>query len=447
MSIRIDRPFPLPEYVKDALQSLNKAGFVAYLAGGSVRDFLLLKNIKDYDIATNAKPDDLAKLFPDALETGRQFGVFRVPLSESPFFLEIATFRSDGKYLDHRHPKEVQFLGAKEDALRRDFTINGLFYDPKTQKVLDYVGGLEDLNNRVIRAIGDPHQRFKEDALRLMRAVRFTTRMGFLIEETTAKAIKKNSHLIEKISMERIRDEFLLMVTHQKSAVAVELLSQYGILSCFLPELEHLKKIKDAPIIRRETTIWQSTIRLLEILDKLVPTRSITLAIAALLHDIGKPVAANRSQQQNFNHHERDGEKVARRICKRLKLSNTDTDLICHYIIEQLKFKEVFQMRDATLQKWVMQDHFSELLLLHQADAIASDGNLAYFEFSQNYFEKLKKTPPTVNVIDGTDLIQLGFQPGPDFTLILETIENLALENKISTKKEALEFVINHFVK
>ena len=443
--IRIDRPFPLPAFVKQAIQILDDAGFIAYVVGGSVRDFLMGKDIretKDHDIATSAGPNQLCELFPDAITVGKAFGVIKVPVQDSgsPKLLEIATFREDLEYQDFRHPRKIRFAGPYEDAVRRDFTINGLYYDPKTSRILDSVGGIEDIKLRTVRAIGEPVQRFKEDALRLMRAVRFTTSLGFMLEAETFEAIRINSKLIAKISHERIRDELSLMLTGPNPAGAVSLLSKLGILGYLLPEVECLK----------EGDMWDHTLKILEKLPEFTPKRSVTLGWAALLQEVGKPMAYKRSGGKNVNGHELDGGRIAAKIGERFRLSRLEIAGVVKLIEDHLKFRDVFKMREATLERFIREPHFEELLALHRADAIATDGNLAFYEFCSSRVDAMKKTSGSdggIRLIDGTDLIQLGLHPGPDFSEILRTVEDLALEHKLNSKEDALEYVVKHFVK
>ncbi|MCM2321779.1 MAG: CCA tRNA nucleotidyltransferase [Oligoflexia bacterium] len=439
--------------MRDAIQKLADAGHVSYVVGGSVRDFLLGRETKDHDLATSASPDELCALFPDAVTVGKAFGVLKVPLRSEggagPEFLEIASFREDLEYDDHRHPKGVRFSGPEEDARRRDFTINALFYDPKTSRILDSTGGMQDLKDRVLRAIGDPRARFREDALRLLRAVRFTTRLGFELEPATAEAIKAQARLISHVSSERIRDELTLMLCGPHPAESVALLSKLGLLRLVLPELEAMRGVEQAATYHPEGDVWTHTLKILRCLEEQNPVRTPTLAWGAVLHDVGKPGAAVRSGGKNFNGHEADGAKLAGSIGARLKMARSDLDRVTAIVQDHLKFKDVFQMRESTLERFVRQPHFEELLAVHKADSLASDGNLAYYEFCASRLESLKKGPTRElpKLLDGQDLIQLGLSPGPTFSEILRTIEDLALERKLSTKEEALEYVVRHFVR
>ena len=448
-SIRIDRPFVLPLYVREALQRIDESGHVAYIVGGGVRDFLLGKEPKDLDIATSADPDLLCELFPNAVTVGKAFGVIKVPVGSEYPLLEIATFRQDLEYRDHRHPKGVVFSGPFQDALRRDFTINALFYDSKSQRILDFTTGLEDLRSKVIRAIGVPSDRFKEDALRLLRAVRFKTRLGFQLEEKTREAIESRAKLITKVSAERIRDELTLMLTGPLPAQSLELLSELGLLKLILPELEDLKGVAQIPSSHPNEDVWHHLLKMMELLARFKPIRSSTLAWAAALHEVGKPVVAKVNKDQNFYGHELESAKLSKKITLRLKMSRSESEQIVALVGNHLKFKEVFQMRESTLQRFVSQDHFEELLELHRADAVASDGNLAFYEFCLHKLLSFKNSPLTdsLRLIDGNDLIQIGFAPGPEFSDILRVVEDLVLESRLKTKEEALEYVVKNFVK
>lgn len=418
--IRIERPFSLPGYVKEALDLLDHAGFVAYVVGGSVRDFLLQKKTKDFDIATSAHPEEIEALFPKHILVGKAFGVIKVPVADSSAQLEIATFREDADYQDHRRPKKVTFSGAEEDAHRRDFTMNALYYDPKSQRIFDPTGGIQDLESGVVRAIGDPRERFKEDALRLLRAVRFTTRFSFELDSVTALAVKERAKLLAKVSAERIRDELTAMWTGSHASDALEMLSQLGLLEQVSPEIEELRRAKPQ--------LWSHTLKLMAALEKQKPSRSAVLAWGAVLSDLPEKI---------------------RDITERLKMSRSEIQEIELLVSNAQKFREVFKMREATLQRFIREPGFEQWLELHHADSRATDGNLAYFEFAQSRWNEAQKEPGNFSqrFVDGQDLIQLGLQPGPEFSGILRTIEDLALEKKIHSKEEALEYVIKNFVK
>lgn len=458
--IRIERPLPLPDYVRNAVNRLSEAGFVAYVVGGSVRDFLLGRKIKDYDLVTNARPDEMEKLFPNALTVGRAFGVIKVPIAPD-VLLEIATFREDLEYRDYRHPTAVRFAGPLEDGNRRDFTVNALFYDPKTTRVLDVTPGLQglaDLKARVIRAIGLPEARFEEDALRLLRAIRFAHRLGFVIEERTLRAVQSKSRLIAHVSGERIRDELTMIWRGPSPARALTQLKETGLLKFVLPELDAvshtvLPKRPGSSPPPSEANPWNHTLKVLETLSEqeregdMGQEEREGLFWAAVLQNIGKPVAFRRSGGRNFNGHEIDGARLARVIGERLRFSRTESERIAYLIEDQLKCREVFQMREATLQRFLRQDHMPELLALHRANVRATDGNGAFYVFCRQRLDELASRPALVPVINGDDLVQLGFEPGPKFSEILRVIEDLQLESKITSKAQALEYVVAHYVR
>lgn len=443
--------------MKEALQRLDEAGHVAYVVGGSVRDFLLRRESKDHDIATDAGPDELCAIFPNAITVGKAFGVIKVPIrgpgqDGKAEVLEIATFREDLAYQDHRHPESVRFAGPLEDASRRDFTINALFYDPKTSRILDPTGGFEDLKTGVVRAIGQPEERFREDALRLLRAVRFTAGLGFRLEPATAAAVQSKAKLIAHVSGERIRDELTLMLQGQKPAEAMEMLSELGLLKLVLPEAEAMRSVQQAPTYSAGLIgldVFRSTLKTLQELARRIPARSVALAWAALLYDVGKPIAFGNNKGRNFNGHELDGSRIARSIALRLKMARADMETIAAMVEDLIKFRDVFKMREATLERFVRLPYFEELLALHQAQAITLDGNLAFHEFCAHKLEELRRAPDRAppRLIDGKDLIQLGFKPGPEFSEILRVVEDLALEKKLASKEAALEYVVSKFVK
>lgn len=425
--------------MREALQCLDDAGHIAYVVGGSVRDYLLKREPKDYDIATSASPDEICQLFPHAITVGKAFGVIKLPLNN----LEIATFREDLDYRDHRHPRSVRFAGPIEDAKRRDFTINALFYDPKTSRILDCVGGMDDLSKtKVIRAIGDPMERFREDSLRLLRAVRFSVRFDLGIESGTGAAIRAHAHLVQHVSGERVREELAFMWSGPRPALALQNLSQLGLLEFVIPELEALRRMK-------HSEAWKHTLKVLDVLERFTPVRSAALNWGAVLLNLGKPWASERSANKNWIGHEAEGARLARQVCERLKMSRHDIERVVTWVEEQQKFREVFQMRESTLQRFLRKEGFDEQLALHRADAIATDGNLASYEFCSSRLEELRSLSKGADfrLLDGKDLIQLGLQPGPEFSRILRVVDDLALERTLTTKEEALEYVVKHFVR
>jgi poly(A) polymerase len=441
----------LPAYVKEALSKLDEAGHVAYVVGGSVRDFLLNKEPKDHDIATDATPDELSELFPNSIEVGKAFGVLKIPVKDSHLILEIATFRKDLDYKDHRHPEGVELSTPEEDAVRRDFTVNALFYDFKTSRILDCVNGIEDLQKKIIRSIGDPQERFREDALRLIRAIRFAIQLGFEIHPETLSAIKEKAKLISKISYERIRDEIHQMWIGPNPAGALNLLSKCGLLSLILPEVEDLKQIPKATARKSRTEAeldtWTHTLKIVDTIAKQNPSRSPALVWAGVLHETGKAKLYRLNKGRSFNGHEIEGAKIAKSVGDRFKLTKNESHQIVAIIENHLHFRDVFKMRESTLQRFVTQPYFETLLAFHKADATITDGNLANYEFCASKLKDLGSKGQSFKLIDGNDLIQLGLSPGKEFSEIIRKIEDLAMENLIKTKEEALEYVIKNFVK
>ncbi len=435
--IPIDRPLILPGYVKEALEKLDEAGHLAFIVGGSVRDAILGRAVKDHDIATSALPDELCRIFPHAVTVGKKFGVLKLPVAHGAM-LEISTFRKDLEYEDHRHPKGVLFAGPEEDAKRRDFTINALFFDPKTSRILDCENGLVDLSQKIIRAIGNPHERFREDALRLLRAVRFSAALDFEIETETKKAMIERARLVSKVSYERIRDELSLMICGPNAKRAIEMLSDFGLLKYVLPEVDSLKTVSQG---------FEHTLKVLDCVVRQNPGCPAELAWAALFHDIGRPQLEGKQKTQK-GVTEKLSASLGRVVGVRLRLSHQEVELISSIIESQSGFRDVFQMREATLQRMIRRPDFGILLSFHRADAAASDGNLVYYEFwASRWTEWQKSAQNTQKLLTGEDLVQLGLNPGPKFAEILRTVEDLQLEEKIRTKSDALEFVLKHFVR
>jgi poly(A) polymerase len=430
------------------VRELRQAGHSAYFAGGCVRDLLLGRVPADYDVTTSAVPQEVMRLFPQTYAVGVQFGVVLVPVRRDEpagerdhSIIEVATFRSDGQYSDGRHPDEVQFShDARTDVQRRDFTINGLLLDPISGETLDYVGGREDLKLGTVRAIGDPRQRLSEDKLRLLRAVRFAARFGYAIEPQTFQAIRELSSQIHQVSRERVRDEILKMLTEGQARRAFELLDQTALLEQVLPEIKRMQGVQQPPQFHPEGDVWVHTLMLLE---GLPANASRTLALGALLHDVGKPptfrIAPDRIR---FDGHVEVGVKMAEEICLRLRLSNEETEQVCALVAQHMRFGDVQRMRTATLKRFLRLPNFEEHLELHRLDCLGSHRDLTLFEFAQ---EKLRSMPAEQirpkPLLTGDDLIQAGYKPGPEFKDMLTAVEDAQLEGSISTKEEALSLV------
>ena len=428
--------------------TLREHGHSAYLVGGCVRDLLLGREPADYDIATSATPHEVMHIFPQTYAVGAQFGVVLVPvLRDTPkgepdnYAIEVATFRSDGAYSDGRHPDEVRFSNdARLDVQRRDFTINGLLLDPETAEVLDYVGGREDLQRGIIRTIGDPHQRFAEDKLRMLRAARFAARFGYAIDAQAFAAIRELAPQIHQVSRERVRDEILKMLTEGRARRAFELLDQTALLEQVLPEIKKMQGVEQPPQYHPEGDVWIHTLMLLE---GLPAGCSKTLALGALLHDVGKPptfrVAPDRIR---FDGHAEIGTKMAEEICHRFRLSNDDTEQVLSLVANHMRFGDVERMKESTLKRFFRLPKFEEQLELHRLDCMSSHRDLGLYDFAKKKFHSLpaEQICPAP-LITGDDLIQAGYQPGPLFKELLTAVEDAQLEGTIRTKEEALELV------
>jgi poly(A) polymerase len=384
------------------------------------------------------------RLFPQTYAVGAQFGVVLVPVRNHDlageadnYAIEVATYRSDGAYSDGRHPDQVRFSSeARLDVQRRDFTINGLLLDPDTDEVLDYVGGRADLEQGVVRTIGDPHQRFSEDKLRLLRAVRFAARFGYRIEERTFAAIRELAPQIHQVSRERVRDEILKMLTEGRARRAFELLDQTGLLEQVLPEIKKMQGVEQPQQFHPEGDVWIHTLMLLE---GLPAGSSRTLALGALLHDVGKPPTFRRAPDRiRFDQHAEIGTTMAEEICRRFRLSNDETEQVCALVANHMRFADVTRMKESTFKRFVRLPQFEEHLELHRLDCLGSHRSLDLYDFTQ---EKLRATPAEQirpdPLITGDDLIQAGYVPGPQFKELLTAIEDAQLEGSIKTKEEA----------
>jgi poly(A) polymerase len=440
----------LKDFARSIVQTLRQQGFQAYLVGGCVRDLLLQREAKDWDVATDATPEQVMSIFPETYAVGAQFGVVLVPVPEASrepasSAVEVATFRSDISYSDGRHPDQVRFSrDPREDVARRDFTINGMLLDPVSGEVLDFVGGKKDLAAGVIRTIGDPELRFAEDKLRMLRAVRFAARFGYVIDAGTFEAIKKLADEIGLVSRERVRDELTRMLTEGQGHKAFLLLDESGILGYVLPEIAAMKGVAQPPEFHPEGDVLVHTLMLLDNLPSPCPA---TLAWGALLHDVGKPptfrVAPDRIR---FDEHAEVGLKMAEEICRRLRFSNDDTTQILALVGNHMRFGQATRMKESTLKKFMRMPAFDEHLALHRADCLASHRNLATYEFIEQKRaaippEKMRPSP----LLTGYDLIAEGHVPGPKFRQILDAVEDAQLEGRLLSRDAALEFVRREF--
>jgi putative nucleotidyltransferase with HDIG domain len=423
------------------IETLQACGHEAYFAGGCVRDKLLGKAAKDYDIATSALPAAVQQIFSKTVPVGVQFGVILVVEGGENF--EIATFRTEGGYQDGRHPQKVEFTGVEEDAKRRDFTVNGLYWDTKNKKVLDFVGGQEDLKRKLIRTIGDPVQRFQEDHLRMLRAIRFAVQLGFEIEPATWNVIRANAGLISKVSQERIRDELSKTLTSANPGRGIRLLDEAGLLKIILPEMEPMKGCEQPMEYHPEGDVFIHTLMLIDGLKN----APIELAMGCLLHDVAKPATFVRAPDRiRFHGHDKLGAEMSRTICRRLAFPNTQTDLICELVAEHLRFKDAFNMRVATLKRFLSLNRMDLHLELHRLDCMASHGHLEAYEFCQKKLAEFQaEPPPPTRLITGQDLIALGFSPGPTFAKILRSVEDAILEGTVKTRDEGFDFIRKQF--
>ncbi len=459
------------------VRTLREGGHQAYLVGGCVRDLLLGREPADYDVATDATPDEVMRIFPETYAVGAQFGVVLVPVPETEretlpsnsaqlsttchsepalageepdvlgprhnSCIEVATFRCDIGYSDGRHPDEVRFSrNPREDVQRRDFTINGLLLDPLENRVLDFVGGQDDLKAGIIRAIGDPKLRFSEDKLRMLRAVRFAARLEYMIEPATFAAIQQLAPQIHQVSRERVRDELTRMLTEGRARRAFELMD--GLLREVLPEIDVMKGIEQPPEFHPEGDVFVHTLLLLENLPHPCP---VTLAWGALLHDVAKPPTFRRAPDRiRFDEHAAIGVTMAEAICQRLRFSNDDTEQILALVGNHMRFGDVERMKASTFKKFIRLPRFEQHLQLHRLDCQASHRSLRLYDFTR---KKMAGLPPgavsPAPLVSGDDLINAGYTPGPLFKEILSAVEDAQLEGRLGSKREAMRFIRREF--
>jgi poly(A) polymerase len=421
------------------VDTLRTAGHEAYFAGGCVRDLLLGTQPQDYDIATSARPEEVERLFRRTVAVGAQFGVIVVVEDGQEF--EVATFRADGDYLDGRRPESVTFSTAEGDALRRDFTINGLFFDPAEDRVLDFVGGRSDLEAGFIRAIGDPAQRFEEDKLRVLRGVRFAARFNFEIDPATWEAICAGAPRIHVVSAERIRDELVKILTHPSRLRGFDLLDQSGLLRELLPEVETLKGCEQPPEFHPEGDVFVHTRIMLEMLP---PNASLPLVLGVLFHDLGKPPTFQRDEtgRIRFNGHEYVSADITQQIMTRLRFSNAEIAATDALVRNHMAFKDVQNMRVAKLKRFLARETIDDELELHRVDCGSSHGLLDNYDFllaKREEFASEPLIPPPL--LTGHDLIALGWKPGPQFKQTLDTAQTLQLEGALRSRDEALAWL------
>jgi poly(A) polymerase len=420
----------------DIAHRLQRAGFAAYWVGGCVRDFLLGREPGDYDIATSALPEQIEQLFKRTIPVGRKFGVMVVIQSGRQF--QVATFRAEADYRDGRHPERVAFGDAKADALRRDFTVNGLFYDPVRGELHDWVGGEADLGAKTIRTIGSPAERFGEDHLRLLRAVRFATQLGFTIEAGTFAALEANAAKIRTISAERVREELIKLFRPPHAARGLDLLRQSGLLEQVVPEITATLTCEQSPDYHPEGTVFNH-IRLM--LRHLPPDPDPCLPWAVLLHDVAKPVTASadpKTGSRHFYGHEKTGAEMAAEILGRLRFPRKQIEQIVKAVRCHMQFKDALQMRKSTLRRLLMRPTFPLELELHRLDCLGSHGRLDVHEFLVAEAKHLEQQPEIrPPLLTGDDLIVLGMKPGPVMGALLAEIREKQLQDELKTKAEA----------
>jgi poly(A) polymerase len=435
-------------FAEQVCKTLRSRGYQAFLVGGCVRDILVGREPADYDISTEATPVQVEQIFPGSLTVGAKFGVVIVP-GDAPVSpgdrrpqVEVATFRADIGYSDGRHPDRVEYTKSpQDDVKRRDFTINALLIDPATNEVLDFVGGREDLRAGMIRAIGEPETRFREDKLRMVRAVRFAARFAYTIEPRTMQAIQKLAPEISQVSMERLRDELTKILTEGAARRGFELLDQSGLLMYLLPEIARMQGVSQPPQFHPEGDVWIHTLMMIEGLQA---GSSPTLAWGVLLHDVGKPPTftppAGPAGRIRFDRHVEVGVRMAEEICRRFRFSNEETRQILALVANHMRFKDVPQMKPATLKRLVRMEKFPEHLELHRLDSLSSHGKLDNHDLVRRFIEETpaEQVRPA-RLLTGDDLIALGLKPGPGFKAILYNVEEAQLDGSIQTRAAALQ--------
>ncbi|HPX31022.1 MAG TPA: CCA tRNA nucleotidyltransferase [Smithella sp.] len=433
-------------HAREIIHRLRESGHEAYFVGGCVRDFILNQTSSDYDIVTSARPEEVMKLFPRTVAIGAKFGVVAVIIDNHPF--EVATFRSDDVYEDGRHPSRIHYSTAREDVFRRDFTINGLLMDPDTGDIIDYVNGRFDIDNKIVRTIGNPGKRFREDYLRLLRAVRFAANLHFDLEPATQDAVKREASNIRHISVERIREELNKILTRGGARRGFELMMQTDILQNILPEICRLKGVEQPPRFHPEGDVWQHTLKMLELLPADGEReKNICLAWGTLLHDVGKALTRSEDEKGvHFYGHVQQGEIIADTIMQRLKFSRMQRETVVNLIRQHMVFMNVRKMRPGRLKRFLRMPDFDLHLELHRLDCLASHGMLDNYEFCREQLQILALDdlhPP--RLLTGNDLIAMGFTPGKIIKDILLAVEEEQLEGRIQSAEQAINYVRNRW--
>ena len=419
---------------------LISAGHESYIVGGAVRNILLNLIPNEYDISTSATPDEINDLFNITKLVGQSFGVTIVVEDGETF--EIATFREESDYLDGRHPDNVQYTkDVKKDINRRDFTVNGLLINPISDEIIDLCNGLKDLKNKQIKTIGDPNDRLSEDYLRIIRAIRFANEYDFSIDDETINAMNNNVSFLNKISIERVRDEISKILLGNNPGKGLKSLDKFGVLDLLLPEVSEMKDVKQPPDFHPEGDVFVHTCLVLDKLSELRPN-NIEVVYGALLHDIGKPKTFTDTDRIRFNRHEYVGAEISNALCKRLKFSKKQIDSIKSLVKEHMKFGNVKEMKLSTFKKFISLNNFGDHLKLHEADCKGSHGDLSLLNFTNDKIKSLENEPSIPNpLINGDDLIKIGLSPGPVFKKILSYIFDEQLEGNIKNREQALKEV------
>lgn len=422
------------------VRSLREGGHEAYFAGGCVRDMVMGVAPEDFDIATSARPEEVMALFPRTAAVGAQFGVVLVHMQTADY--EVATFRADMGYSDGRHPDRIEFCSAREDVLRRDFTINGMLYDPIEEKLLDWVGGRDDIRRRTIRTIGESERRFEEDKLRLLRGVRFACRLGYAIEENTYEAMCQKAAKLAEVSTERIRDELVRILTGLNAGRALRMMHDIGLLAAILPEVEAMSGVGQPPEFHPEGDVFEHTCMMFDAAENPSPE----LAMGILLHDVGKPGTQTFAERIRFDEHEREGEIVARKICRRLRFSNEQAGHIAALVGNHMRFSMAKRMKLSKLKRLLAMPRFEEHVALHRLDCVASHGKLDVYEFvTQKLAEFTREELQPEPLVNGKDLIAMGYPPGPIFGEILRAVREEQLDGRLNTREDAVAWIRERF--
>jgi len=430
----------------EIVKKLQDSGFEAYFAGGAVRDILLGKEPKDIDIATSAHPKEIEKLFEKTIPLGRQFGIITVVLDDYSY--EVATFRSESDYEDNRRPSKITFSSAEQDAIRRDFTINGLFLNPTNNKIIDFVGGQEDIKKKTIRFIGSPQERINEDHLRLVRAIRLKTSLAFQYAPVTFEAVRENAHLIKNVSAERIRDELNLILKSDNRHQGFIELSESSLLKYVIPEIEEMKGVPQPDVFHKEGDVFVHTYLALKALPEDAPSY---LAWAVMLHDVAKPETLIKEKRIIFHNHAQESAKLAKNILERLKFPKFETYDICWLIENHIRIADIEKMRPNKALEFVLDPKFNDLIKLAQADAKGTYpvrdefiADLKQYVEKAIRFKEEKQHLKETRLLTGDDLIEMGIKPGEKFKEILDEIDSLKVEGKLKSKEEAKNYVLKN---